>query len=97
MATKEIKETLTSQQRHVGGYMIRIMALLTGRHAITVVDVIISQLYIVAESVEVHTRLKALRRLIKRSVLTTIQMKYMWSVSDTAVVTLDDCEQPNNS
>ena len=39
----------------VGGYMIRITALLAGKHAITVEDVIISQPYVAVESVEVLT------------------------------------------
>ena len=54
VATKETKETLTSQPRHaviVGGYMIRKTALLSGKHAITVVDLIVSQPYVAVESV----------------------------------------------
>ena len=58
--------------------MIRITALLPGKHAITVVDVIISQPYVPVESIEVLALLRASRLLIKRSALATIQMKYTW-------------------
>jgi len=52
-----------------------------------VLHVIISQPYVVAESVKVQTRLKTLRRLIKRSVLATIQMKYV-TLHDEQLMTL---------
>jgi len=47
-----------SRQRHViivGRYMIRITALLAGKHAITVANIIILQPYVAVGSVEVHT------------------------------------------
>ena len=77
----EKKETLTSPQRHgviVGGYMIRITALFAVKHAKTLVEKIILQPYVAVESVEVLFRLRASRVSIKRLVLATIQMKYMW-------------------
>ena len=77
----EKKETLMSPQRHgviVGGYMIRITALFAVKHVKTLVEKIILQPYVVVESVEVLIRLGASRLSIKRLVLATIQMKYMW-------------------